>query len=138
MAKTPAMTPTPTPLADVLDRATGARRAEVDELVTLHRDLSGAEPVVWAGRILGFGAVEYRYDSGRSGTVPLLAFAPGPKHHTVYLASGFAERWPDLLGQLGPHRASTACLYLTRLEAVDRSVLRELLVRTRDDALANG
>lgn len=132
------MTPTPTPLAEVLDRATGARRAEVDDLVTLHRDLSGAEPVVWAGRILGFGAVEYRHDSGRSGTVPLLAFAPGPKHHTVYLASGFAERWPDLLGQLGPHRASTACLYLTRLEAVDRSVLRELLVRTRDDALANG
>lgn len=44
--------------------------------------------------------------------------------------SGFAERWPDLLEQLGPHRASTACLYVTRLSKVDRGVLRTLIERS--------
>ncbi|MCB0892620.1 MAG: DUF1801 domain-containing protein, partial [Propionibacteriaceae bacterium] len=66
---------------------------------------------------------------GREGIAPEIAFASGAKH-TLYLVEGFAERWPDLLDRLGPHRTSTACLYLTRLSAVDRDVLREILERS--------
>ncbi len=126
-AKQPAMSPSDLPVTPVLDRASGLRRAEADELLELFREVSGAEPVVWAGRILGFGRYEYRYDSGHGGIAPLLAFAPGPSNHTIYLPTGFAERWPELLERLGKHRNSKACLYLTRLSSVDRSVLRELL-----------
>ncbi len=126
----PAMSPSDLPVAEVLDRATGPRRAEVDELLQMHREISGEEPVVWAGRILGFGQVDYATDSGRTGIAPLLAFAPGAAKHTLYLVSDFAERWPDLLEQLGPHRASTACLYVTRLSKVDRGVLRTLIERS--------
>ncbi|KQW07471.1 hypothetical protein ASC66_00145 [Leifsonia sp. Root4] len=125
--KAPAMTPSDLPVEVVLDRATGPRRDEADELLALLGDVSGEEPVVWAGRIIGFGEYEYRYESGRGGRSPLLAFAPGPTKHTIYLANDFAERWPDLVARLGKHRASTVCLYLTRLTGVDRSALRELL-----------
>lgn len=125
--KAPAMTPSDLPVEVVLDRATGPRRDEADELLALLGDVSGEEPVVWAGRIIGFGEYEYRYESGRGGRSPLLAFAPGPTKHTIYLANDFAERWPDLVARLGKHRASTVCLYLTRLTEVDRSALRELL-----------
>lgn len=114
----------------MLDRATGPRRAEADELLALHAEVTGAEPVVWAGRIIGFGAVDYRHESGRGGIVPVLAFAPGASRHTIYLAEDFAERWPELLARLGKHRSSKVCLYLTRLADVDRDVLRELLQRT--------
>lgn len=131
MASTrPAMLPGDQPVDAVLDRATGARRGEADELLALHRDVSGAEPVVWAGRIIGFGQYEYRYDSGHGGIAPELAFATGPSRHTIYLATGFADLWPDLLAGLGPHRATGACLHLTRLAAVDRDVLRALLEHT--------
>ena len=125
--KPPAMSPSGLPVTDVLDRATGPRRAEADELLALFGDISGEPPVVWAGRIIGFGEVEYRYESGRGGRSPLLAFAPGPTNHTIYLAEDFAERWPELLTALGKHRASKVCLYLTRLTGVDRSALRALL-----------
>ena len=125
--KAPAMTPSDLPVEVVLDRATGPRRDEADELLALLGEISGEEPVVWAGRIIGFGEYEYRYASGRGGRSPLLAFAPGPTKHTIYLANDFAERWPDLVARLGKHRASTVCLYLTRLTEVDRSALRELL-----------
>lgn len=131
--KQPAMSPSDLSVDDVLDRATGARRDEADELLTIFREVSGEEPVVWAGRILGFGMYEYRYESGRSGRAPLLAFAPGPRNHTIYLVTGFAERWPDLVAALGPHRSSKVCLYLTRLTGVDRGVLRELLRRSLAD-----
>lgn len=126
----PSMIPSDLPVADVLDRATGPRRAEVDELLALHQEISGEHPVVWAGRIIGFGEYEYRYESGHSGIAPLLAFAPGSSRHTIYLTSNFAERWPDLIEKLGPHKASKACLYLTRLTGVDRAALRALLERS--------
>ena len=126
-AKQPAMSPSDMPVAEVLDRATGARRAEAEELLAIHREISGEHPVVWAGRIIGFGEVEYRYESGHAGRAPRLAFAPGPKHHTIYLVEDFSERWPELMAALGKHRASKVCLYLTRLTGVDRSALRALL-----------
>lgn len=73
----PAMSPSDAPVEAVLDRATGPRRAEVDDLLALHAEVSGKPPVVWAGRILGFGEYEYRYESGHGGRAPELAFAPG-------------------------------------------------------------
>ena len=127
MRKPPAMRPTGEDVQSVLDRASGPRRGEVDELLQIHSDVTGEDPVVWAGRIIGFGEYEYRYDSGHGGRAPLLAFAPGAARHTIYLSTGFAERWPELLMRLGPHKASKACLYLTRLSHVDVTVLRELL-----------
>lgn len=129
-AKPPAMSPSDMPVAEVLDRVSGPRRAEADELLELHRELTGAEPAVWAGRIVGFGEIEYRYESGHGGRMPELAFATGSAKHTVYLVDGFAERWPELMSRLGSHRASKACLYLTRLTGVDRAALRELLERS--------
>ncbi|MGR0318668.1 DUF1801 domain-containing protein [Agromyces sp. ZXT2-3] len=123
------MSPSDLPVEVVLDRATGPRRAEADELVALFADVSGEPPMVWAGRIVGFGEYEYRYESGHGGRSPLLAFAPTARQHTIYLPDGFAERWPDLMAALGPHRASKVCLYLTRLTGVDRGVLRTLLER---------
>lgn len=133
-AKQPAMSPSDLPVADVLDRATGPRRAEADELLAILAEISGEQPVVWAGRIIGFGEFEYRYESGHGGRAPLLAFAPGPAKHTIYLVDDFSERWPDLVAGLGKHRASKVCLYLTRLTGVDRSALRTLLERSLVEA----
>ena len=133
-AKQPAMSPSDLPVAEVLDRVTGPRRAEVDELLAMFGEISGEQPVVWAGRIIGFGEFEYRYESGRSGRSPLLAFAPGPANHTIYLPEHFSERWPDLMPGLGEHRASKVCLYLPRLTGVDRGVLRTLLERSLAEA----
>ena len=135
-AKQPAMSPSDLPVAEVLDRATGPRRAEADELLALFGEISGEEPVVWAGRIIGFGEFEYRYESGHGGRSPLLAFAPGPTKHTIYLADDFSVRWPDLLAGLGTYRASKVCLYLTRLTDVDRGALRSLLERSLAEALS--
>ena len=132
-AKQPAMSPSDLPVAEVLDRVTGPRRAEADELLAMFGEISGEPPVVWADRIIGFGEFEYRFESGRGGRAPRLAFAPGPTKHTIYLPEQFSERWPDLMSRLGPHRASKVCLYLTWLTGVDRSTLRELLERAHAD-----
>lgn len=138
MSTTPAMSPSDLPVADVLARATGPRRAEAEELITLHQQCYQAEPVVWAGRILGFGEYEYRHDSGRTGMAPRLAFAPGPRHHTLYLTEGYAELWPEIVAELGPHRSGQTCLYLPRLTGVNREALQNLLLLTLADTLQPG
>ncbi len=132
----PAMRPTGDDIADVLDRAQGPRRAEADELIELLGEVSGEQPVVWASRIIGFGEVTYSYESGHGGTMPVLAFSPAARQHTIYLTSDFEDRWPDLVSRLGKFRSGTSCLYLTRLTDVDEAILRELLERTRDHTLA--
>ncbi|WP_245802242.1 DUF1801 domain-containing protein [Corynebacterium pacaense] len=127
MAKEPAMRPSDTPVSEVLDRVTGPRRGEADELVELHARISGERPVVWANRIIGFGSAGYRYESGHGGIAPLLAFATSKTRHTIYLTEGFEQRWPELLERLGPHSSGKSCLYVGRLAKVDTGVLAELL-----------
>lgn len=134
--KAPAMSPSDMDPSEVLDRIAGPRRQEANELLALCRAVTGERPVVWAGRIFGFGQYEYRYDSGHSGIAPLLAFASNSTKHTIYLSTGFAERWTDLLEQLGEHQTSKACLYVSRLSKIDQGILRQLLDRTLADTLA--
>lgn len=134
--KQPAMSPSDIPVSTVLDRISGPRREEAEELLALHAEVSGTEPVVWAGRIIGFGEYEYRYESGHRGRAPLLGFATGSSKHTIYLANSFADRWTDLLPNLGKHQASKGCLYLTRLTDVDRDILRAMLERSQAETLA--
>ena len=137
-AKQPAMSPSDVSVAQVLDRVTGPRRAEADELLAMCSEVSGEQPVVWAGRIIGFGEFEYRHESGRGGRAPRLAFAPGPAENTIYLPEHFSQRWPDVMARLGEHRASKVCLYLTRLTGVDRGALRTLLERALADTQSQG
>ncbi|WP_404289682.1 DUF1801 domain-containing protein [Glutamicibacter arilaitensis] len=125
--KQPAMSPSEMPVSEVLDRAPGARRAEAEELLSLYQEITAESPIIWAGKIIGFGEYEYFHANGRTGRAPLMAFAPGSAKHTLYLQSGFSEKWPELLAALGPHRASKACLYLGKLSKIDLVVLRELL-----------
>ena len=134
--KQPAMRPTGEPVDDVLDRAGGPRLAEADRLLEIFAEISGEAPVVWASRIIGFGEIEYRYESGHGGTMPVLAYSPAARQHTIYLTGDYEEHWPDLVSRLGKHRSGISCLYLTRLSDVDEPVLRELLERTRDHTLA--
>lgn len=58
------MRPSEAPIEEVLDRAVGPRRDEADELVALLGEISGHRPVLWAGRMIGFGEYEYRYPAG--------------------------------------------------------------------------
>lgn len=121
--------PTDVPVEDYLATVEDRRRREAETLIPIMRELTGEEPYMYGPSIIGFGISHYRYESGREGVAPVLAFSPRKSAVTVYLNEGF-ERHQDLLSELGRHRTSKVCLYLTRLDAVDLDVLRRLLERT--------
>jgi hypothetical protein len=114
-------------LAAVADKN---RRADAVALSELMQDVTGEPPAMWGPSIVGFGSYHYRYASGRSGEAPLAGFSPRSQHLVVYLVSDYVERYPALLGKLGPHKTGKACLYLKRLSSVDQVVLRELIERS--------
>ncbi|MEJ2383290.1 MAG: DUF1801 domain-containing protein [Xanthomonadales bacterium] len=107
------------------------RQADCRELIGVMREICGCEPAMWGGSMVGFGQYHYRYDSGREGSYFVTGFAPRKTALTVYIMPGFAG-FEDQLEQLGPHKTGRSCLYLKRLDAVDRDVLGELIRRSVD------
>lgn len=120
--------PTPASVeAFIDDLESERRRDESRRLVALMQDVTCEPPAMWGKKIIGFGSYPYRYASGREGDWMRVGFAPGTRQLSLHLMSGTAEAHADILGRLGPHRTGAGCVYLTRLDAVDEDVLRELI-----------
>lgn len=101
------------------------RRRDAETLVALMREVSGREPRMWTGSIIGFGACRYRYATGTEGEMPLLGFSPRKAATTIYLDR--AEAHADALASLGSHTTGASCLYVKDLGAVDADALRGIL-----------
>ncbi|TNB68390.1 DUF1801 domain-containing protein [Arthrobacter sp. BB-1] len=102
------------------------RRADSFELLGLMRSITGQEAVMWGPSIVGFGSYHYRYGSGREGDAAAVGFSP----RTTNLALYGLTYGPDadrLLPGLGKHKTGVSCLYINRLQDVDRGVLSEMI-----------
>jgi hypothetical protein len=96
------------------------------ELIELMRTISGAEPKMWGSSLVGFGQYHYKYASGREGDFFITGFSPRKTALTVYIMPGF-DGYADQLDRLGPHKTGKSCLYLKKLDAIDRGVLEEII-----------
>ena len=102
------------------------RQAEARRLVQVFREVTGWEPRLYTGGMVGFGRYAYTYDSGHSGSSMATGFAPRKAELSIYILPGYAD-FGDLLARLGKHKTGKACLYLKRLSDADEGVLRELI-----------
>ena len=102
------------------------RRADAQAVCALMVEVTGEQPTMWGGSIVGFGTFHYRYASGREGDWPAVGFSPRKQALTIYVSEGF-EAYDDLLARLGPHSTGKSCLYVKRLADVDEDVLRSLV-----------
>ena len=102
------------------------RRAEAERLVPMMEAIAGEPARMWGPSIVGFGTYAYRYDSGREGTMCMIGFSPRKPATVVYMVTGYGDQQAQL-ARLGPHEIGKSCLYLKSLDAVDLSVLRDML-----------
>jgi hypothetical protein len=121
-------------LASVTDER---RRADAAEALALMREVTGAEPRMWGTSLIGFGRQPYRTADGKEREWFAVGLAPRKAALTLYGLTYYGSN-DDLLARLGPHTTGKGCLYVKRLDAVDRDVLTELVARTwrtnhRDD-----
>ena len=101
------------------------KRKDSHELVAMMRDITGEPPKMWGPSIVGFGTRHYLYASGRKGEICLTGFSPRSGALVVYLGPGIENG--KLMAKLGKHKRGKGCLYITKLDDVDRGVLRKLV-----------
>ena len=104
------------------------RRADAQVLRGLMERVTGEPATMWGPTIIGFGTYHYRYASGHEGDMCRVGFSPRSANLVLYVG-GFAE-YEELLGKLGKHKRSTACLYLNKLADVELSLVEEIVRRT--------
>ena len=113
-------------LDDVADER---RRDDARAALELIRGITGAEPRMWGGSIIGFGRQPYRTADGKEREWFALGLAPRKAALTLYGLTYHGTN-TDLLERLGPHTTGKGCLYLKRLDDVDREGLTELVRRS--------
>lgn len=103
------------------------RREDAGKLRATMERLSGEAAYMWGPTIVGFGTYHYKYESGREGDAPLVAFSPRAKELVLYLSDSY-PRHQALMDRLGKHKTGKSCLYIKRLTDVDEEVLEQLIV----------
>ena len=120
--------PTKISVADFLKKkATRQQLEDSQELVKLFKEITGKPAKMWGPSIVGFGSYHYVYESGHEGDAPLVGFSPRKPALVLYIA-----RYPDdeaLRAKLGKHEASAGCMYVKKLDDIDRDVLKKLAMK---------
>lgn len=123
-------------MSDVEDFLTSVeperRNREALELDTLFRKVTGWQPRLYQGGMLGYGTYDYTYASGHAGTAFATGFAPRKAKLSIYIMPGYAN-FAGILDRLGKHTIGKACLYLNKLPDADLEVLEELIRAGLDD-----
>ena len=104
------------------------KRKDSATLAELMQAATKLEPVMWGSAIVGFGSHHYKYESGREGDMPLIAFSPRKQSLTLYL-HGFDDFEPELK-KLGPHSTGKGCLYIKRLGDIDLATLKKMIAKS--------
>lgn len=109
------------------------KRADAYALLEMMRKATKAEPRMWGSAIVGFGKMRYAYASGREGDWFPLGFSPRKDNLTLYSMGGWTQ-YPALLEKLGKHSLGKGCLYIKKLEDVDKPTLKKLVGETLKQA----
>jgi len=122
--------PTDVDVTTFLDAvADEARRADAREVLEAMRRVTGAEPRMWGDSIVGFGHQPYTTSDGKERDWFAVGLAPRKAALTIYGLTYHGSN-DDLMARLGKHTTGKGCLYVRRMDDVDREVLDELIARS--------
>ncbi len=69
------------------------KRKDSFEIVKIMQQVTKEEPKMWGPAIIGFGSYHYKYESGREGDMPQIAFSPRKQNITLYTQGGHKLRF---------------------------------------------
>lgn len=96
------------------------------KLIEIMQRATQEQPKIWSGKIIGFGVLHYKYESGREGDTLKVGFAARKTDLAIY---GVLNNQKDLalVEKLGKHKTGKGCLYIKRLGDVDSTVLEQMI-----------
>ena len=105
------------------------QRKDSVAIAMMMEEITGDKPEMWGSSIVGFGHVHLKYESGRELDWMKMGFSPRKQNTTLYVLNGSKEQ-SGLLKKLGKHKTGKGCLYISRLEEVDKSILKKIIENT--------
>ena len=108
------------------------KRQDCLELLSLMEDITGKKPKMWGTSIVGFGNYHYKYASGREGDYFITGFSPRKQNLTIYIMPGFT-RYESVMSKLGKFKTGKSCLYIKKLDDIDRGLLKVLVSQSVED-----
>lgn len=117
------------PLAFLQSVENEKRKADSLVVMEMMEEITGEKPVMWGPSIVGFGSYHYKYASGHEGDWMITGFSPRKQALTLYIMPGF-DRYENLMSQLGKYKTGKSCLYINKLEDVDKNILHELIAHS--------
>ena len=105
------------------------KRADCRAIAAMMRKATGKRAKMWGSSIVGYGSYRYTYASGRQGEWMECGYSPRSQAISVYIMPGF-KPFAGLMKKLGTFRTGKSCLYIKRLDDVDRDVLEALIVES--------
>jgi len=103
------------------------KRKDAFEILEMMKTITKEEPKMWGTSIIGFGDLHYKSSSGREGDWFKCGFSPRKASISVYLMGTDISIAQDLLNKLGKHKTGKGCLYINKLEDINKEVLKELI-----------
>jgi hypothetical protein len=103
------------------------KREECHQVLRIMKRATKAEPKMWGTSIVGFGDCHYVYESGREIDWFVAGFSPRLDCLTLYITGGLDK---TMLKKLGKYKTGKNCLYINKLEDVDKKVLGSLIAKS--------
>ena len=102
------------------------KRLDSSFILDLMQKISGDSPKMWGSSIIGYGHVHLKYDSGRELDWFKIGFSPRKQNFALYglLNDSVKE---DILKKLGKHSTGKGCLYINKVEEIDKAVLKKII-----------
>jgi Domain of unknown function (DU1801) len=108
------------------------KRKDCRELMKIMHRITNKRARMWGSSIVGYGSYHYKYESGREGDLMITGFSPRKQNLSIYFMQGF-KKYKDLTEKLGKHKLGRSCLFIKKLDDVNRDILETLLTRSVED-----
>ncbi|GGN65783.1 DUF1801 domain-containing protein [Oceanobacillus indicireducens] len=105
------------------------RREDAYKLLDIFSSVTGRKAKMWGPSIICYGSYHYKYASGHEGDAPIVGFSPRKARHSIYVMMDEGKR-EKLLENFGKYKAGKACVYVNKLEDIDRAILEEMIKET--------
>ena len=103
------------------------KRKDSFVLLSIMKEISGEQPVLWSSSIVGFGNKRFKSAAtGREVDWLMIGFSPRKANISLYLTVSIKDH-AHALQQLGKHKTGVGCLYINKLEDVDLIILKEII-----------
>jgi len=103
------------------------QRKDSYTILKMMEKASKQKPKMWGSSMIGFGNKRYKSErTGREVDWFVMGFSPRKANLSLHLGLD-VQKHADALKKLGKHKTGVGCLYINKLEEVDKVVLEKII-----------